>query len=93
MTKRCSSKDVIAIIATEVAAVEAAVAVQDATIELEMVEKGRYWRPPCLVTPGVEAVVVQVATIEGGRETIVEVAALHQQRWQRWQSCLVETVA
>ena len=29
----------IAIIATEVAAVEAAVAVQDATIELEMVEK------------------------------------------------------
>ena len=93
MTKRGSSKDVIAIIATEVAAVEAAVAVQDATIELEMVEKQKYWRQPWLKAPGVEAVVVQVATIEGGRETIVEVAAFHQQRWQRWQSCLVETVA
>ena len=54
--KRGSSKDAIAIVATEVAAV----AVQDATIYLEMVEKHKYWRQTWLVAPGVEAVVVQV---------------------------------
>ena len=57
----------IAIIATEVAAVEAAVAVQDATIELEMMEmvgKQKHWRQPWLEAQGVEAVVVHVATIE-----------------------------
>ena len=54
----------IAILATEVAAVEAAVAVQDATIGLGMVEKQKHWRQPWLVAPGVKAVVVHVATIE-----------------------------
>ena len=48
----------IAIIATEVAAVEAAIAVQDATIGLGMVGKQKHWRQPWLVAPGVEAVVV-----------------------------------
>ena len=54
----------IAIIATEVAAVEAAIAVQDATIGLGMVGKQKHWRQPWLEAQGVEAVVVHVATIE-----------------------------
>ena len=50
----------------------------------------KYWRQPWLKAPGVGAVVVQVATIEGGRKTIVEVAAFHQQqKWQQWKLELV----
>ena len=52
---------------------------QDTTSEEGVAKRGkeRYWRQPLLVASGVEAVLVQVATIE------VKVAEKQESRWHR----------